>query len=319
MQARLNLFGICSIFPFAMGPEERPGRGNLQEGEIKNPSLEVYSWSLHNLRGRPNEDFKIIGKKFPIFAVADGVSRTKKPGERYSFRWSAHQAAVEFCVGVMDTIEAEFHHKRGLKVLERAFSIANIYIRSHNISRIPPDKIDFLANDYYCACGVAAFIKEGLFYYGYLGDCGIRIYDQNDRLRYYSVDDVKPIEEHRDGLPYESSNQKILEWRRDYRNHPKADYSTYGVFTGEEEALYYCHFGKIQLKPGDLIFLYSDGFLHFIKKSDFRALFRRVDLKDHHPKNAVKRFVAAEIEKHPSRKTSEELGDDKTLIAILVK
>jgi serine phosphatase RsbU (regulator of sigma subunit) len=107
-----------------------------------------------------------------------------------------------------------------------------------------------------------------------------------------------------------------LTWRKVLRNKPNAPYLTYGVFTGEKEVENYYRLGEIKIQKGDLVFLYSDGFLYFIKKTEFRNFFRK--LRKGKLKKEVKEFVKKEIAKNLNEKTSEIFENDKTLISILI-
>ena len=201
--------------------------------------------------------------------------------------------------------------------MKNAFNFANKAIFNLNEKYGINKKLDYLVNDYFSTCGVAVFIKGDFLYYGYVGDCGIRIYDKNDFFKFISIDDVEPLEEWLDNQKFKSEKEHWITWRKVLRNKPKAPYLTYGVFTGEPEAKDYYHFGKIKLQKGDLSFLYSDGFLYFIQKPEFRKLFRI--FKKNQLLREVNKFIKKEINlKHKIKENSELLLDDKTLISILI-
>ena len=278
--------------------------------------MKVFSISLKNSKGRPNEDFYLISEKYPIFAVADGVSRMKNPDGSYPKISGAKLAAEEFCKATTTYLE-ENYKKANFKILKNAFNFVNKAIFNLNEKYGINKKLDYLENDYFCTCGVAAFIKRDIFYYGYVGDCGIRVYNKNDLLKFVSMDDVVVLEGWRDNQKFKSEKERLIVWRKFLRNRPKAPYLTYGVFTGEPEVRHYYHLGEIKLQKGDLIFLYSDGFLYFIKKPEFRELFRVY--KKGEIFDEVKKFVEREIKSAGIIKENDETFlDDKTLTSILI-
>ncbi|MCD6094401.1 protein phosphatase 2C domain-containing protein [bacterium] len=267
--------------------------------------MRFFSFSFQNLKGRANEDFYFASEKYPIFAVADGVSRNKNFDRNYPKISGAGLAAEEFCKKVIEYLEKKFS-KSNLKTLREAFNFANKSIFRLNEKYGINKNLDYLTNDYFCTCGVAAFIKRNLLYYGYVGDCGIRVYDKNDFLRFISTNDVEPLEGWRENQKFKSKKEYWVVWRKVLRNKPKAPYLTYGVFTGEKEVKYYYHIGKIKLFPQDIVFLYSDGILPFIERSEFRKVFRKY--KKEKVKKRIEKFVEKEV----------TLKDDKTLISILI-
>lgn len=277
--------------------------------------IRTFSCSLKNLKGRVNEDHCLISEKHPIFAVADGVSRTRNPDGSYPEPSGAALAAELFCQEVIATIKDGFG-RADLKVLREAFFNANFAIRLLNVQQGISQKLDYLVNDYFGTCGAAAFIKGEVLHYGYLGDCGLRVYNQNDLLKFICLDDVALLEEYRDSLTFASKDDKMRFWRETLRNKPHADYLTYGIFTGEPEVKRYYHFGKLKINSGDTIFLYSDGCLRFIKMPAFRQLFRTFQGEE--LERGIRKFVQEEIAKHSGEETSDAFGDDKTLIAGLV-
>jgi len=276
--------------------------------------MKILSLSFKNLKKRPNEDFYLISREYQIFTVADGVSRIKNRAGVYPKPSGAKLAAEEFCKAVITYLEKNYKNAN-LKTLGEALDLANHRILNLNEKYGINKKLDYLENDYFSACGIASFIKNNIFYYGYVGDCGIRIYDKNGFLKLVSIDDIAALEDWRDGQKFKSEEERWLIWRKFLRNKSKAPYLTYGVFTGEPEVKHYYHLEKTKLNSGDLVFLYSDGFSHFIKRPQFRQLFKVFKGKELEQK--INELVETEIRKNPGKETTEQFGDDKTLIAIL--
>ena len=224
--------------------------------------MKISSFSFQNLKGRPNEDYYLISKQYLIFAVADGVSRFTPKGKKYPKISGARLAAEEFCKTATTYLEKNYK-KADLKILKRTFNVANRAIFNLNKKYGINKKLD-----YFSSCGAIAFIKKDFLYYGYLGDCGIRIYNQNDFLKLLSINNVPALEEWRDSQKFKSENEKEVFWRKILRNKPRAPYLTYGVFTGKPEVRYYYHIGKVGLRKRDLIFLHFDGFCILLRNQN---------------------------------------------------
>lgn len=279
-------------------------------------NIKIYSFSFPNLKGRSNEDFYLVSKKYPIFTIADGVSRVQNRDGSYPKPSGARLSAEEFCKTTISYLEKNFKIAN-LKTLRESFNFANKAIFNLNEKYGINKKLDYLVSDYFSTCGVAAFIKDNIFYFGYVGDCGIRIYDKNDFLKFISIDDVAVLEGWRDNQKFKSEKERLLIWRKILRNKPDAPYLTYGVFTGEKKVENYYHLGKIKLQKGDAIFLFSDGALYFIKKPKFRYLPRTYQ-KNKFLKEA-NQFIKREMKARKiTEENSEILFDDKTLISFLI-
>ncbi len=279
-------------------------------------NIKIYSFSFPNLKGRPNEDFYLVSKKYPIFTIADGVSRVRNRDGSHPNPSGARLSAEEFCKTTITYLEKNFKMASS-ETLKKAFNFADKAIFNLNEKYGINKKLDYLVNDYFSTCGVAAFIKDDIFYFGYVGDCGIKIYNKNDFLKFLSINDVVALEGWRDNQRFKSEKERLLIWRKILRNKPSAPYLTYGVFTGESEVENYYHLGKMKLQKNDLIFLYSDGALYFINKSKLRYLlrtYRRNKLLE-----KVSQFIKKEVKSSKiTKEDSETFLDDKTLISILI-
>lgn len=285
---------------------------SAKEGVMK---VRAFSCSLKNLKSRPNEDYCLVSVKYPIFAVADGVSRDRNSDGSYPNPSGARLVAEEFCREVIKYSES-LSGAMSEFCIRKAIDRANQQIRLLNVRHGILEKLDYWINDYFGTCGVVAAIDKDTLYYGYVGDCGLMVFNQYGSLKHVSVNDIAPLEVIRDSKKFFSKKDRALFWRKYLRNKPKADYLTYGTLTGESVVSHYYHIGKLKLQKGDSIILYSDGFLRFIKMQDFRQLFRI--FKGEELEKRVRDFVNQEIKKNPGKETTELFGDDKTLIAILL-
>lgn len=243
---------------------------------------------LNNTKGRSNEDYVLQGYRNPsigvhqlVFAVADGVSRSKLPDGTYPMQVEefvevglcsgrhtmgyyvpasgAHLAAQTFCTSAVQKLwrtDKKFSYP---KDLHAAFATANSAIKRLNDEHIS-SKLDYLVNDYFGTCAVIAVIRNSTLFYAYIGDCGLAVFGNDDRPRLISHNSVRTLEEYREGLDFSDESERIRFWRADLRNKPTgAQYLTYGVLTGEETAEAYVQYGHLLLQKGDMVLLYSDG------------------------------------------------------------
>lgn len=169
------------------------------------------------------------------------------------------------------------------------------------------EKLDYLVYDYFDTVGIVGFILRNILYYGYVGDCGLAIFDKDNGLKFQTKDEVLPaikrikrIYKNWENLPKE---QRKLIMQRDFRNRP--DGRGYGSFTGEEGVKKYYKIGSKNLKEKDLIVFYSDGFLNYLKFPEFIEILRK------HDKKSLDRFT---IQK--AKENYEKYGTDRTFIAI---
>ncbi|MDI6891273.1 MAG: protein phosphatase 2C domain-containing protein, partial [Thermodesulfovibrionales bacterium] len=124
---------------------------------------------------KPNEDFFLISKKKPIFTLADGVTQSRFENGKYAYPAGARAAAQIFCNSCVEYIEENFKpHK---KIIEEAFDFANQRIWELNKNEGIIEKLDYLIYDYFDTVGVAGFISKKKIFYGYVGDCGLAIFD----------------------------------------------------------------------------------------------------------------------------------------------
>lgn len=84
----------------------------------------------------------------------------------------------------------------------------------------------------------------------------------------------------------------------------------YAVINGEKRMAEHLEKGVSDLATGDRIFVFTDGFEHYVKNIDFSNLFRdwNDDLKER----------IAEFSKEMNLKDPENYGHERSLIAILV-
>lgn len=249
---------------------------------------------------KPNEDFFLISETRPIFAVADGVTQSHFPDGTYAFADGARQAAEIFCKETVKSLEA------GLS-MTRAFDEANQKIKELNLQEEMDKKLNYVEYDWFDTVGVAAIIENNKLFYGFVGDCGLAIFDKNNINKFQTKDMVAPavarfakqFEKHGRIEPRERTT--II--HRDFRNNPNK--KGYGSFSGEEGVKNYYKFGSKKLKTGDIAVLFSDGMFWFLKDKDFLQILRGQN------KQKLDEFIAKKATDNPER-----YGSDRTFIAI---
>lgn len=254
---------------------------------------------------KPNEDFFLILKKPPIFVLADGVTQSRFEDGTYAYPAGARAAAEIFCQGVVGYLEENFKPEN--KIIEEAFNFANERIWKLNENEGMTEKLDYVVYDYFDTVAVAGFLAKDILYYGYVGDCGLAIFDKNNNLKFQTRDMVEPAKEKArviyknwDGM---DKNERIKIFHRDFRNNPSGQ--GYGSFSGEPGVKKYYKIDSLILDSGDLVIFYSDGFVEYLKFSEFIKILRRED------KKALDEFTFK-----MAKENYQKFGTDRTFISI---
>jgi serine/threonine protein phosphatase PrpC len=252
---------------------------------------------------KPNEDFFLVSQNYPIFVIADGVTQSHFPSGEYAFPAGAQMAAKIFCYTTLEFLEKNYPQN----LVEEAFNLANQKIRQLNINEGIDKRLNYLEYDWFDCVGISGFIVGNILYYGYVGDCGLAIFDDKNQLKFQTKDMVKPAlgrarKIYKDWENF-SKEKRSLIMRKEFRN--RMDGKGYGAFTGEEGVKKYYRIDKKILKPKDLIVFYSDGFLNYLKFPKFIEILRKKD------KKSLDEFT---IQK--AKENYEKYGTDRTLIAI---
>ncbi|MBI2098328.1 MAG: protein phosphatase 2C domain-containing protein [Candidatus Wildermuthbacteria bacterium] len=203
------------------------------------------------------EDAARIGFHKPIFVVADGVTRSSKVGQgNLSMALGAHNAANIFCNTVMEFLQLPI--PLDASILREAFIAGNNALSQLNKAYgVSPENTDWLKRDLFGVCAALGFLADDMFFFGWIGDCGVAVFDSQDVPKLITPEKVSALERFRDGLQM-PEDQRMIFWRRELRNHPGMG-ATYGVATGQREAEPYFEQGAIPVKEGDLLLLYTDS------------------------------------------------------------
>ena len=84
----------------------------------------------------------------------------------------------------------------------------------------------------------------------------------------------------------------------------------YAVINGEERMAAYLEKGVLNLEKDDRIFVFTDGFEHYVKNSNFLELFKNWS-------DSLKKRIV-EFSKEMNLKDSEKYGHERSLIAISI-
>ena len=240
--------------------------------------MKIIAFTKHNPRFaeyRPEEEdafrYNIKDKRI-IAAVADGITRDpigvktlpdfdnkkrmKEAAERYPIPSPAKLAANLFC----DSFIKSALNK---KVDEKLIIESSLFANKKIWEKLNKDlKVDYLENDFAACVGSVGVIEDNNFYYGFIADCGICVFDINGRLKFKTKNEGPSkrigediIKRYNTGFK-QAYGRKII--RKEYRNNPLNPLS-YGAFTGEENAACFIRTGQLQIEKGDRIVLYTDG------------------------------------------------------------
>jgi len=256
---------------------------------------------------KPNEDFYLVSEKLPIFVIADGVTQSHFPSGEYAFPAGARTAAKIFCYTTLKFLEENSKDRNFKDLVKNAFNLANQKIKEFNIAEGIDKRLNYLEYDWFDCVGIAGFIIKNNLYYGYVGDCGLALFDKNNRLKFQTKDMVKPAEDrvkkiYKNWKSFSKEKRKLI-MQRDIRN--RSDGKGYGSFTGGEGVKKYYKIGSKNLKEKDLIIFYSDGFLNYLKFPDFIEILRKRGKE-----------VLDEFTFQKAKENYEKYGLDRTLIAV---
>lgn len=263
---------------------------------------------------KPNEDSLLVSKRFPIFAVADGVTQSHYSNERYNLPYGAKEAANIFCQSVVHFLEREINikntnEKEIKNAIKKAFNTVNKKIKELNEKHGIQKRVDYKKHDWFDTVGIVAVKVKNNLYYGFVGDCGLIVLNKNNKKKFQTKNMVR--------LAVKRFNAMYPHWqnfdplkrqfiiRKDFRNNPNK--KGYGSFTGQPEVEHYYTIGKKQLNKWDMVVLYSDGFFELLKNKDFVQILRKQDKKQ------LNKFVMQKAKEDSSR-----FGDDRTFISFII-
>lgn len=248
---------------------------------MKTKHFTVNNWKFRLFR-HPIEDAYRIDDEIGTIAVADGVTRDPMDylsdgfiGRlRFMYNYPlispARISADIFCE-TFPSVLRDFVHKDEKAIL-KAFEESNNQIGSWNSNNL--SNVDYVMNDYAGCVAAGTVEQDGIIIWGFLTDCGIAIFDNEGDLM-FRTEDESP--QKLDEFIWQDPLIKGKVWnqpevraqvRRNYRNNLNEKHS-YGVLTGQKDAMGYVRTGTHEIRPNDHLVVYSDGLEPIIFSSEF--------------------------------------------------
>lgn len=253
----------------------------------------------------PQEDYAASSGKYPIYAVADGV--TLEVAGEYPAHSGAAEAARIFCETAVQEAEQRYASFAESDLLE-VFRVANAAVGEYNRSQgCVKESLDYMEKDLFAATAAFGLCKDGMLYWFSLCDSFVFLYDSAGAQKFSSPDPwdaMRPVWKAFSGLSV--TERKIL-IRRDYRNGAEA-LGGYGVTTGESGAEKYLKCGSVSLADGDLLAICTDGFEPYARLPEFPRLL----LAGHGAQERVQAFTQQKVSED-----AERFGAERTLIAAI--
>lgn len=236
----------------------------------------------------PEEDYSVVDGN--IFCVADGVTRDLIGGE-----------IVPYPKTKEDAIYIAEHYPNPSGALASSKIIANHFVKyvnemkkdineenlkeaikkaNRDIWKINKDrKIDYVGEDLYCSEAVGGIITEKYLYCFAIGDCYIKIFDEDKKEIFSTENDHLWMEEFEE----EYLKKGKYDWfdprsrlliRGALRNNYMVTYNGkkvgYGALTGEERAMDFVKIYKVPLENAKFICAFSDGCVPYFESEELR-------------------------------------------------
>lgn len=262
----------------------------------------------------PQEDYLLVSKRYPIFAVADGITLELDKAGNYQNPSPAGELAKFVCesaVYAAEKIYDEFDEKKLVSVFKETNNAARLFNEKHGRTK---DMVNYWDFDFFATTFVFALIKNDKIFWFNLCDSGIALFDFEGKKKFISPDCWPVMTKH---LPENwkeiapNERKKII--RRVYRNGlgKNGELIGYGVITGDPIAERYINWGILDVVPRDIFFLFTDGFEEYISLPDFVGIFQRWPYV---LESQVKKFTAEK-----TKENCEKWGHERSLIAIQPK
>jgi len=225
----------------------------------------------------PQEDFLILSDNPPVFVVSDGVTldftKLIERNAKYPDPSPAGDVSRIFCESVIKRVK-EGYGKFTEKDVIDVFKYANGEVGKYN-EKIGKSDVSGNITGYYSATGAFAVIKDNKAYWASICDSFIVHFDRKMNLKFMTSGSCKP----------------------------------YAVINGEERMADHLESGVLNLEKGDRIFVFTDGFEHYMVNADFLELFKAWD---RNLKERIARFSEKMNLMEP-----EKYGHERSFIAVL--
>ena len=258
------------------------------------------------LNDRPQEDYFVISKKYPIFVVADGVSLDFY--DKYPNQSGAGEVAKIFCDIIVSEAEKLYDNFKE-KNLEKIFEIGNEAISRYNIANGRTKKtINYYDIDLFSTTTSFALVKDSKLYWWSLCDSGVKLFNAKGKNTFSSPNGWISFPKNWDEKV--GGKEKIISRHRDYRNiiDKNGKLVGYGVANGEKNAQLYLNRGVVDISNNNLLFLYTDGFENYFGQKEFINIFK---LWSDDIENRLNLIISEK-----SKEDYKKYGREKTLIAV---
>ena len=226
----------------------------------------------------PQEDYLIASESPPIFVVSDGVTlnyrKLAEDKKRYPNPSPAGEVAKIFCESVLKNAQNRYDVFSAEKT-EDVFKEANATVGEYNNS-IGKSDISGNITGFYSATGAFAVIKDSKTYWVSICDSYVAHFDKEMNMKHMSSGVCTP----------------------------------YAVINGEVSMADHLEKGVFDIESGDRVFVFTDGFEHYMKNSEFLNLFKNW--------NDTLEERIAEFSTKMNLHDPEKYGDERSLIAIVI-
>lgn len=225
----------------------------------------------------PQEDYLLASEEPYVFVVADGVTLNFKKlveeNKEYPNPSPAGEVAKIFCEAVQKSARENYENFEK-ESIDKVFREANVQVAEYNKS----GKSDISGNitGFYSATGSFVVIKDHQAYWASICDAFFAHFDKDMNIKFMSTGLCSP----------------------------------YAVINGEERMSDFIESGVAELEIGDRVFIFTDGFEHYVKNPSFHEFFKKW------PDN-LKEEIYTFSEKMISE-DFEKYGHERSLIAILI-
>ena len=224
----------------------------------------------------PDEDYIFIYKE--IFSVFDGVSvlfQEPYPNPSPSKR----VAEIAAQVVTNEIIKAK---TKGLATLHTAFEKANNEIKKYNESMgVTKENVNHLDKQLASCVGAFGFVHNDMFYFAQINDSGVMVFDPLGNREVDFILNQAPFIRYVNNLGENhkletNSKEEHLYIKKNIVNNSSISYQgaklNFGVANGDNEASRFLRMGATSISPGQIAFLYTDGFIPFVYDNNFTKL-----------------------------------------------
>lgn len=233
----------------------------------------------------PEEDYYYVENN--IFCVADGVTRDLVGGEIRPYPKTKEEATyiAKHYPNPSGAYESSkiiannfVKYMKEAEAINEHFVFEAIKKANKDVWEINKDrKIDYVGEDLYCSVAVGGIIADEALYCFGIGDCYVKVFDENKNEIFSTVNDHQWMEAFEDEYlrngEYEWINPRYrLLMRAGVRNNYIVTYKGekvgYGALTGEDRAMDFVKVYKIPLDKAKYIVAYSDGCMPYFENKE---------------------------------------------------